>query len=578
MPIQETITIINNSGKIISTGKHLVNIFKDAKAAYKDKKEALRAEKAPVPGIRHAQTFDVASPRRAGPGVEYYDYAPDDYYDDQVYDRYDRRHSQDDGHSLTSSRRSHRSRKSHHHRSASQSRPALTESNLRTHSEVSTTAPSAEPRTYRSPYAETASRDLAVSRPSLHHAATTSAIYPQLTRAATFTETASPVSTPRQSMLVHRPRSDASFARKPKEVDLNLAYGNIPPDLASRVDLDGDHEYDDQYSPPALISPVAHKNEEEEARSLMARIEAFLDEAHCIQHSATAIIAHLQGNPEAAAAVALTLAELSTLLGKLSPAFLSVVKGGSPAVFALLASPQFLIAAGVTVGVTVVMFGGWKIVKRIREAKKEKENAMAFDAQPGGVRGEPMFVPAAYGGAGSGFDEALVLEEELSTIESWRRGIVPLGEDESADMELISPEADRRRREDNIAPDDSASRSGRSSRSHRTSKTSHKHRSSRRGEGEKDDIPERKSSKGFKSTAGGGDGGSERSSRHGSSKSPRKITEKVRVKAIEGGKEGKTLDAVLGKDKEKKPNMLKMMFKKKKEREDGDRSRVTVTA
>jgi len=359
---------------------------------------------------------------------------------------------------------------------------------------------------------------------------------------------------------------------------MNLAYGNIPPDLASRVDLDADHVYDDddELGPP-LPSRIIHQTEEQEARSLMARIEAFLDEAHCIHHSATAIIAHLQGNPEAAAAVALTLAELSALLGKLSPAFLSVVKGGSPAVFALLASPQFLIAAGVTVGVTIVMFGGWKIVKRIREAKRDMDNAaVAFEAQQGAA-GYAPYEPHNPGVAGSGFDEALVLEEELSTIESWRRGIVPFGEDETADMELISPEAERRRRADKgdgISPDDSASRSGRSSRSHRTSKT-HKsgHRGSSRKHGD-DDIPERKSSKGFKTREGDND--SERTGSHRNHKSSRsKKTEKVGVKAIEGSKEGgNTLDAVL--HKEKKPNMLKTLFKKKKEKEDNDKAGVSV--
>lgn len=552
-----------------------------------------------MPGIRRAQTFDVVTPRRAGPAVEYYDYGPDDYYDDDVYDRYassDRRRSHDDGHSRTSSHRSYRSRRSHRHRSASQSRPALTESNLRTHSEVSTTGPPAAAKVYRSPYAETAPRDTALSRPSLYHAATASAISQQLNHAAvapsSYTGSASPVSTPRQSMLVHRPRSEATVNKKSKEIDLNLAYGNIPPDLASRVDLDVCHEDEQDNLSPAWESPVAYQGEEQEARTLMARIEAFLDEAHCLHHSATAIIAHLQGNPEAAAAVALTLAELSALLGKLSPAFLTVVKGGSPAVFALLASPQFLIAAGVAVGVTVVMFGGWKIVKRIREAKKEREDAMAFEAQqqgnPDHAPYEPFAPAAVYGVAGSGFDEALVLEEELSTIESWRRGIVPFGEDESADMELISPEAERRRREDkgdDIAPDDSASRSGRtekSSRSHRTSKTTQRsghshHRSSLRHKaGDQDYIPERKSSKGFK-TREGADNESERSGSHRSHKSSRSNkTEKTAVKAIEGSSKdtGNTLDVVL--QKGKKPNMLKTLFKKKKEREDNDRAGVSV--
>lgn len=335
--------------------------------------------------------------------------------------------------------------------------------------------------------------------------------------------------------LVHRPK---------KDIDMHLAYGNIPPDLASRVDLD--------------ISPVP--DEEEEARTLLSRIEALLDEAHCIQHTASAIIAHLQGNPEAAAAVALTLAELSTLLGKVSPSFLGIVKGGSPAVFALLASPQFLIAAGVAVGVTIVMFGGWKIVKKIREERREREEAaLAFELhQTAGPETlyEPYPYADGYRAPGGGFDEALVLDqdldEELSTIESWRRGIQPsFGEDESiVDEELISPEADRRRREDEeIHPDDSASGIG-SRRSSKTHKSKHKssHRSSRRHEV---DLTERKSSKQDEEKSESGS--------HRSSKSSRsKRTDKVAVKAIE-------------ESKEKKPNMLKALFKKKKEKEDKER-------
>jgi hypothetical protein len=373
-----------------------------------------------------------------------------------------------------------------------------------------------------------------------------------------------------------------TLSSRKKTIDMNLAYGNIPPDLASRVDLDGEHDYEDDELVPALPSRAVYVSEEQEARSLMERIETFLDEAHCVHHSATAIIAHLQSNPQAAAAVALTLAELSTLLGKLSPSFLGVVKGGSPAVFALLASPQFLIAAGVTVGVTVVMFGGWKIVKRIRDAKRDKEHAMSFEAQQSdGARWHVPHEPYVPGVAGSGFDEALVLEEELSTIESWRRGIVPVAEDEAADLELISPEAERRRKEDRgdgISPDDSTSRSGRSLRSHRTSKT-HKssgHRSSRKRED--DGIPERKSSKGFgakdKHTE------SERSGSHRSHKTSRsKRADKVAIKAIEGGTEsGNTVDTILRPDK--KPNMLKTLFKKKKEKEDkaGEKVGVSVQA
>jgi hypothetical protein len=506
----------------------------------------------------------VVTPRGGhAAAVEYYGAEEYDDYDD--YDASGRRRSHDDGHSYTSSHRSHRSKRSHRHRSSSQSRSALTESNLKTHSEVSATRPSAPSRRYRSPYAETAPRDMALSRPNFHPAAESMSFIQQPTGYPPAPH--SVADSPRHSMLVHRPRSDPVIVKK-KEIDMNLAYGDIPPDLESRVDLD--------IGPSDPFANAA--NEEEEAHTLMARIEALLDEAHCLHHTASAIISHLQGNPEAAAAVALTLAELSTLLGKLSPSFLGIVKGGSPAVFALLASPQFLIAAGVAVGVTVVMFGGWKIVKKIREANKEKqEAALAFEMQQQPSAPETVYepyIPAAYGGAGSGFDEALVLEEvldeELSTIESWRRGIQPsFGEDETADMELISPEAERRRREDDIEPDDSASGIGRSSRSHRTSK-SHKsshHRSSRRHE---EDVPERKSSKGFK----GRDDDKSESGSHRSSRSKR--TEKIGIKAIEDGRKdsGNTLDSVL--QKEKKPNMLKSLFKKKKEKEDKERVKVSV--
>jgi hypothetical protein len=360
-------------------------------------------------------------------------------------------------------------------------------------------------------------------------------------------------------MNVQRTRSDPSLRHREKDIDLNLAYGNIPPDLESRVDLDPEHQ-------------AAQK--EQRARNLVGHVEGLLDEAHCVHHTATSIIAHLQSNPEAAAAVALTLAELSTLLTKMSPAFLGIIKGGSPAVFALLASPQFLIGAGVAVGVTVVMFGGWKIIKRIREANAAKQEAaaMAFASQ----QGPPMPMPARP--ASDGFDEALIIEDELSTIETWRRGILPFGEGESADLELISPEAERAMRQhrrhssgdqDQDRDADTSSRSGRTERSARTHRSSKSHRSHK---SRKDDIPERKSSKGAGTTK---DGESVASS-HRTSKSKRGTI--VEMKAIEDGSrvEGEnSIDAVL-RPKEKKGNMLKTLFKKKKEKE--EREKVSVIA
>ncbi|KAI0133813.1 hypothetical protein BJ170DRAFT_175856 [Xylariales sp. AK1849] len=540
----ETITIINNSGKIISNGKHLFGLLKEAKASYQEKKAAIKAERAVERSIKRSNTYDVATLPQ--------------YYDEIEYlTPQGRRVSHDDVNSHTSSRRSHRSRhsRSQKDRSRSQTRPALTVNNLRTLSEVSSAAPSRAPIAYRPPYAETAPWETALSRPTLLHSPGIPVEYYE-----------SQALSPRQSMHVARSRSDPSLRKKEKEIDMNLAYGNVPPDLESRVDLD-----------PAYKSA----DKEQHAHTLLGKIEALLTEAHCLHHTATHMIAHLQGNPEAAAAVALTLAELSTLLAKMSPAFLGAIKAGSPAVFALLASPQFLIAAGLAVGVTVVMFGGWKIVKRIKEAKAEAAAAMpampmAFEAHPG-VGELPMGrAPYPMTEVSAGFDEALVLEEELSTIESWRRGIAPYGEDQSADLELISPEAERAMRSQYGGDD------ARTERSARTTKTAHTHKSHKSSKSKKtraaDDmgVPERKSSRGFKDADRESEAGSERSHRsHGSSKSKR--SEKTGTKAIEDGSRDRkdSLEMVI---RPKKENMLKSMFKKKKDKEENSSRLESVLA
>jgi hypothetical protein len=423
-------------------------------------------------------------------------------------------------------------------------------------------------------------------------------------------------------MVVHRPRSDHSLQRRTKEIDMNLAYGSAPPNLGPPKDPSRHLAYGNE--PPDLesrtdLTPVG---QETQARTLMQRIEGLLTEAQCLHHTASAIISHLQRNPEAAAAVALTLAELSALLAKMSPAFLGVVQGGSPAVFALLASPQFLIGAGVAVGVTVVMFGGWKIIKRVKEAQKQKEaNDAGIEMQPtGGSPGPqppPPQNPGGYGFAqgaayGAGYDEALVLEEELSTIDSWRRGIPPFGENETADLELISPEAEKAMRErhrdekgkrrekertktrdfDEISPEDSASSCGRTSHSGRTGSSSRAHRSGSKSHRSSrsrtsgtaslaesladsdrtEMVPERRSSKGFRNEVQSVTEASSRVTADRRSSSHRGESSSSAPKprpplAIEYNTQNhdNTLDAVLRKDK--KPNMLKSLFKKKKEKE-----------
>ncbi|OTB09398.1 hypothetical protein M426DRAFT_6672 [Hypoxylon sp. CI-4A] len=539
MPM-EVVTIVNSSGKIISNGKHIFSVLKEAKATYQEKKAAIKAERA----IQRSQTFDVPIAPR--------------YEDEIEYGGWGRRASHDDGASQATSRRSYRSKYStgSKRRSASQARStALTERNLKTLTEVSSTAPSRPPPvTYRSPYAETAPRDMMLSRPTLVHAPTTPA-YPQEAFASALV----------QPMHVPRSASDPALREKGKEIDMDLAYGNVPPDLEHRLDLD-----------PTLKAV----EKEHKAKDLMTKIENLLTEAQCLHHTATHIIQHLQGNPEAAAAVALTLAELSALLGKMSPSFLTVIKGGSPAIFALLASPQFLIAAGVTVGVTVVMFGGWKIVKRIQEVKEGVAMApMAFPAyqQPEMAQEEPVRrAPYPESEISEGFDEALVIEEELSSIESWRRGIV---QDEKADMELISPEADRAMRGGGGGDDARSIRTTRTSRTAKTSKTSKTSKSHKSSSSSRKDSADNESSAGTRVVDTASEAGSHRSHRsHKSTRSDRtdrtsksKRPEKVALKAIEdGGREDRenSINVVL---RPKKDNMLKALFKKKKDRDEKEK-------
>lgn len=625
-----------------SQGKHIVNIFKEAKAAYQDKKAAIKAERAATaaiaatttdgrPAIRRAQTYDVRSRHQYDDDDHVYDiperrhFLPIDQQSHYTHERYvydepediadstteggggggGRRRSVDDGRSHASSRRSHGTYRSRRSRAAATdvttttrhggSRPPLTATNLRTLTEISATTPSQVPRAYRSAYAETATQqqqqqydNMTVGRPVPVHAHTTPPSVMNRTTSAPNLQLASPGN---------------KQTKKKKEIDMNLAYGNVPPDLATRTDL-GPVTAAEEHE--ARRREEARK--EHEARTLMARIDTLLDEAECVQHSATSIIDHLQRKPEAAAAVALMLAELSTLLKALSPSFLGVVKGGFPAVFALLASPQFLIGVGVAVGVTVVFFGGWKIVKRIKEAKTvaaERGEPLAFKMQaPGGYAPSqyqavpPIMAPSVppteyyqqqhqqdagmYGAGGPGsFDDALVLDEELSSIETWRRGITPSEEGEgeeleSVDLELITPEAAR-----SVRGGDA--RSIRTTRTHRSSKSHRSHRSSSRRHEEDGDEDEEepstvvdhahrshKSSSRVPSLAARAESvaGTERS--HRTSRS--KTTVRTELRAIEDGSraEDNTLASVLSghSGTSKKSNMLKTLFKKKKDRED----------
>lgn len=196
------------------------------------------------------------------------------------------------------------------------------------------------------------------------------------------------------------------------DIDMDLAYGDAPPEL-----------------------PVSKIEDTGELRDKLTGLQRLLEECNCLQHSAGATIENLQKNPEALAAVGLTLAEISTLVTKLAPGALPSLKAAFPAIMALLASPQFAIAAGVAVGVTIIAFGGYKIVKKIQASNRERhdEAMMLVDAE--GAEQQPAS-PA----------ESLDELRELSSVEKWRRGIA----DEQArsvgtsvDGEFITPIASR---------------------------------------------------------------------------------------------------------------------------------------
>lgn len=197
--------------------------------------------------------------------------------------------------------------------------------------------------------------------------------------------------------------------------------------------------------------------DEEELRGQMTKLQMLLDEANCLQHSVTAIIDSLSKNPDALAAVALTLAEISNIAVKMAPGVLTAMKGSFPVVIALLASPQFLIAAGVGVGVTVVAFGGYKIIKK---KIKEKKAALREGGDNAATTEE--------------MDELQEVGSEIGKIDTWRRGIADvevMSAGTSVDGEFITPAASRIMLDQGVIGEDKYSRkSSRSTKKERREK------------------------------------------------------------------------------------------------------------
>ncbi|CAG8974114.1 hypothetical protein HYALB_00002749 [Hymenoscyphus albidus] len=503
-PLMETVTVINKSGKVISTGKQLVNIFQEAKAAYNEKKaerkELLRAEQRKRLAYKQAQHLIQA---------------------------------REDVQSVASSRHSRRSSRSHrqHKDRAIESRPPLSHipeqhegslaSSRRSRSSQprSRRAPSIDGSQYTTPYFEDAPGN--ITRRNTDFAA----------HGGQVARTEAP------SNALYRSASDPDVHKKDK-VDMNLAYGEL-------------------HQPSSPASPAV---QEQDLEATMTKLDTLLLEAECLHHSATAIIANLQSNPEAMAAVALTLAELSNIIKSMGPTILNSLKVASPAAFALLASPQFLIAGGVALGVTIVMFGGYKIVKQIQA------NSEAIQASK--VEANRMEEPMAYERLEVGSE----MGSEMSSIESWRRGIADVEEQSvatSVDGEFITPMAANQKKErikERAMEERKHSRAPSSLfsvKTSKTSKTSKTHRSKSVRESKNSDvrtstfepraIPVRSASS---RVAPSESGRSTRSHRSEKSKDLMVMNKDVIVKE----------------EKKKKPSALRTLFNKHKEKHERDLS------
>jgi hypothetical protein len=325
--VNQSVTIINKSGKIVGTSKHLVAVWKEARAAYRSRKAEIKASRRPQ------EARPPSPPQRALEALSLSDG-----------DHPRRKDGQGARRSKTQSKRT------------------------------------GGRRTERG-------RAPAIGRSVTDSAFANDAVYAHPAVPPEFVRPSGEMA--RRSTAPGRPRS-SSF-------DEHLAYGDLPP----------------------LPAPERAGETEAELRGKMSRLNQLLDEAQCLHYSATATIEHLQKNPDALAAVALTLAEISAMITKVAPSALASMKMAFPAVVALLTCPEFLIAGGVAVGITVVMLGGYKIIKHLTSAKQGTDDVT----------------------------ELRELQQDLSRIEVWRRGIA----DEQAssvatraDGEFVTPGAERR--------------------------------------------------------------------------------------------------------------------------------------
>ena len=95
--------------------------------------------------------------------------------------------------------------------------------------------------------------------------------------------------------------------------------------------------------------------------AMLLRLTDILDTFDCLNASIATLVASLQKDPDAIAMIGLTLAEVAAIVAKTAPGVIIAAKAAFPIIFSLLASPQFL----VTAGASVIMIGGYQIIRRV---------------------------------------------------------------------------------------------------------------------------------------------------------------------------------------------------------------------
>ncbi|KIW44667.1 uncharacterized protein PV06_03121 [Exophiala oligosperma] len=348
--IHQTIAIVDKSNKVVSTTKQLKNVFKEAKLAYLERKAEIVADR------RAREDRELRKALKAVTLAEEEERSETSH-------RSRRKHSHKKEHDAERRRPSVRE---HHHSSGSTRRKGHAENGL---PPIEHAAPV---ETYPAPVGLAQFNEELYGQ---HRSAPISPVYPPEGHGLLRRTTDLPLEHPRS----HRPPPVRSHSTSEVDdhIDMDLAYGEFHPESL-------------------MLDPKVEQTlQKQEMSSLVTKCKILLDEANCAQHSVRAIVTHLQKNPDAMAAVALTLAEISNLATKMAPGALAAFKTGAPTVFAMLAAPEFLIAVGVGVGITIVMFGGYKIIKKIRAKVSDKEEVA----------------------------DEMIDVHELDRIEHWRRGI-----------------------------------------------------------------------------------------------------------------------------------------------------------